>query len=59
MPIYSYRCPECKYDLERIAKMDERDEQTCRNCESPLQRKIDRPGLVWAPTSSSSGVTRA
>lgn len=56
MPIYSYRCTECNFDLDRMVKMDERDEQDCRGCGNPLTRKIDRPGAVWNPTRSSGAM---
>jgi putative FmdB family regulatory protein len=56
MPIYSYRCDECQYDLERISTIESRDEQDCRKCESRLARKIDKPGAVWNPSRTSGAM---
>ena len=56
MPMYSYWCNACYLDKERIVKVDDRDGQTCESCRSPLHRKIDKPGAVWAPTSTSGGL---
>lgn len=56
MPTYSYHCEACVNDLERIVKIDHRDKQHCLACDKKLKRKIDRPGAVWAPTSSSGGL---
>lgn len=56
MPIYSYRCTNCNYDLERITSITERDAQECKNCNQSLERKIDRPGAVWNPTRTSGAM---
>lgn len=50
MPTYTYTCLGCDKDIVRIAKIDQRDEQVCE-CGEKLLRKIDRPGMVWAPTA--------
>jgi hypothetical protein len=51
MPTYSYECSNCATALEIVCKMDERDLQVCDICNATLFRKVDRPGLVWAPTA--------
>lgn len=56
MPIYSYNCPTCGYDLERIAATDARDNQQCERCGGELTRKMDAPGAVWNPTRSSGSM---
>lgn len=56
MPTYTYVCNGCKVNLERLVKIDDRDEQHCDDCDKKLDRGIDSPGAVWAPTSSSGGL---
>lgn len=51
MPTYSYYCGKCDRSKDKMAKISERDEQICDNCNAPLQRGIDTPGMVWAPTA--------
>ncbi|CAB4146022.1 CxxC_CxxC_SSSS, putative regulatory protein, FmdB family [uncultured Caudovirales phage] len=50
MPTYSYTCIQCDKDLERMTKIDYRDNQFCDTCGFRLARTIDRPGMVWSPT---------
>jgi putative FmdB family regulatory protein len=56
MPIYTYWCQCCDSDDERLTKIAERDEQKCNSCGNRLIRAIDRPGGVWAPTSTGGGM---
>lgn len=51
MPMYSYHCVRCTRDETHIAAIADRDSQTCRTCGCKLKRGIDRPGMVWAPTT--------
>ena len=51
MPLYVYRCNMCLKEHERNVPVDQRDLQECKNCKSPLYRKIAFTGSVWAPTS--------
>ena len=51
MPIYTYKCIECETTFEKLAKIDDRDEQKCPQGHK-LTRTIDRPGGVYAPTST-------
>ena len=51
MPTYSYTCLACDIDLDRMTKIDVRDDQVCEKCGNRLNRNITRPGLVWAPTA--------
>jgi hypothetical protein len=51
MPIYTFVCMHCDYTRERNVPMDDRDGQFCNECGNRLNRAIDRPGMVWAPTA--------
>lgn len=57
MPVYTYHCGTCNETLEQIRKIADRDTLTiCRRCRRPVDRKIDAPGMVWAPTSTNGGM---
>jgi putative FmdB family regulatory protein len=52
MPTYTYECTRCDSTMEQIRKIDDRDRLTlCKRCRKPIDRKVDAPGLVWAPTA--------
>lgn len=51
MPTYSYYCRKCDQKKERLSKIADRDMQRCENCNNYLDRGIDSPGMVWAPTA--------
>lgn len=51
MPLYVYRCADCKIEQERNVSVDERDLQKCDDCKNKLMRQIRFTGSVWAPTS--------
>ena len=51
MPTYTFNCMNCDITFEKVVKMDDRDNQICKECGYKLIRSIDRPGLVWAPTA--------
>lgn len=55
MPMYSYECVICQDSGVRIVPIAERDNQDCPKCDVPVLRKMDRPGLVYAPTASKTG----
>jgi putative FmdB family regulatory protein len=46
MPCYNYECVKCSYLEERIAKIEERDNQRCLTCEEFLVRL---PSVPAAP----------
>ncbi len=48
MPLYDYRCPECKEEIERSATIAERHNQTCETCGGPLE-KIPKPTPRYVP----------
>jgi putative FmdB family regulatory protein len=54
MPLYSYSCFACLEESEKLVSIDNRDNVLCQ-CGNKLQRQIDTPGLVWAPTAASGG----
>lgn len=53
MPMYTVTCQECDVRTVRMCKIDERDLQTCDECDAIMIRGIDKVGAVYAPTSSS------
>lgn len=55
MPMYSYTCLACDTTIDMINKIERRDDAMCPQCGNRLNRNIDRPGLVWAPTRGGSG----
>lgn len=57
MPMYTYNCETCDEKKEMLVKMEARDNATCPDCGGDLVRGIDSPGLVYAPTSSTTGLT--
>lgn len=52
MPMYTVYCKECDINTVRICKIAERDEQVCEECYGVMQRRMDRPGIVWSPTAN-------
>lgn len=54
MPIYTYKCEVCG-EFTKLVKIDERDSVVCQKGHS-THRKIDRPGGVYAPTSTGGGL---
>jgi putative FmdB family regulatory protein len=53
MPLYTYYCPKCDKSKEYFSSIAERDEpKHCAECDNALFRMIDRPGMVWSPTST-------
>lgn len=55
--MYSQECVACDTVKIYMCPMDERDKMECNKCGRPLRRLIDKPGMVWAPTSSAGGAT--
>lgn len=51
MPLYVYRCADCKTEQERNVSMEDRDFQNCEECSEFLIRQMRFSGSVWAPTS--------
>lgn len=56
MPMYTVYCKECDIKTVRICKIAERDEQMCEKCFNIMERRMDRPGAVYAPTSTGGGL---
>lgn len=46
MPIYQYRCPECKNEVEKILPMQDRDVETVCDCGGSMRRLMSVPSLV-------------
>jgi putative FmdB family regulatory protein len=51
MPIYGYICLECVKHEERNVKIDDRDEQFCKNGHR-LRRTFDFTGMVFSETAN-------
>lgn len=55
MPTYTYencyRHTNKAELIERNVPIDDRDDQSCMECGTPLKRKISFTGLTWAPTA--------
>lgn len=53
MPTYTYSCDTCSLTIEKIVKMEDRDNAVCDDCGNVLKRGLDRPGMVWSPTRNN------
>lgn len=53
MPTYTYSCDTCNVTVEKIIKMEDRDNAVCNDCGNVLRRGLDRPGMVWSPTRNN------
>jgi putative FmdB family regulatory protein len=53
MPMYTFSCINCDISKEEQLSIAQRDSTRveCPQCGNAMVRGIDRPGLVWAPTS--------
>lgn len=47
MPIYNYRCNECKEETEVKQRITEDPLTTCDKCYGELKRVIGSPGIVF------------
>jgi len=56
--MYTQKCLRCDETKVVISKIEDRDKQSCSKCGMPLQRQLDVPGMVYAPTSSNGGVLK-
>lgn len=57
MPMYDYKCYGCRADQERNVAIENRDNQACEICLSPLSRAISAPGAVYAQTAKNGLAT--
>lgn len=61
MPIYEYRCGDCKHEMEAIQKMADAALVDCPNCEQPALKKLISAaafrlkGGGWYETDFKSG----
>ena len=39
MPIYTYKCPECKNTKDVLCKINDDDAPFCKSCSNPVPRK--------------------
>lgn len=56
MPMYTFSCPICGRMETVIRTMSRRDDAMSCECGEEMHRGIDIPGLVYAPTSSATGM---
>jgi putative FmdB family regulatory protein len=54
MPTYTYYCNECELQVERKSTIEDRNAQRCATCSNVMDKLIDRPGWIWAPTRKIS-----
>lgn len=56
MPMYEYRCPECKAEFEQLVSFSKADEVACPRCKHRYaQRNISRVAVRTSGGSNSSG----
>lgn len=51
IPLYDYKCEDCKIVAERLVKLSAADEQYCLACEQPMSRQVSAPAKtpgLWA-----------
>jgi putative FmdB family regulatory protein len=63
-PLYEYQCDMCDDRMERTVKVDDRDNQNCSLCNSPLRRLITTIGGVsfkgsgWTPKNTAGSLAK-
>lgn len=43
MPIYQFKCPECKGNMERLQKSSDAAPE-CPQCDVPMEKQVTAPG---------------
>jgi len=59
MPMYDFICYTCKKQTDRLCKFENKDEQTCRDCDSPLRPLVSAPAKTagkWGDQTGKWGV---
>ena len=59
MPIYDFICYTCKKQTDRICKFENKDTQTCKDCDSPLRSLVSAPAKTagkWGDQTGKWGV---
>ena len=47
MPLYEYRCKNCRERVEVLVRSETSTPPTCPNCSSPLLEKLSGPLFYW------------
>jgi len=47
MPLYEYKCTQCKRHTEKIQKFSDPEITTCPHCGGPLERVISAPAIAF------------
>lgn len=59
MPIYDFICYTCKKQTDRLCKFENKEEQTCKDCNSPLHSLVSAPAKTagkWGDQTGKWGV---
>jgi hypothetical protein len=59
MPIYDFICYTCKKQTDRLCKFENKDAQTCKDCDSPLHSLVSAPAKTagkWGDQTGKWGV---
>lgn len=59
MPIYDFICYTCKKQTDRLCKYENKDAQTCNDCDSPLRSLVSAPAKTsgkWGDQTGKFGV---
>jgi len=57
--MYDFICYTCKKQTDRLCKFENKDEQTCRDCDSPLRSLVSAPAKTagkWGDQTGKWGV---
>lgn len=59
MPLFDYICYTCKKQTDRLCKYENKDAQTCKDCDSPLHSLVSAPAKTagkWGDQTGKWGV---
>ena len=59
MPMYDFICYTCKKQTDRLCKFENKDAQTCKDCDSPLRSLVSAPAKTsgkWGDQTGKFGV---
>lgn len=59
MPMYDFICYTCKKQTDRLCKFENKDAQTCKDCDSPLHSLVSAPAKTagkWGDQTGKWGV---
>lgn len=59
MPMYDFICYTCKKQTDRLCKFENKESQTCKDCDSPLHSLVSAPAKTagkWGDQTGKWGV---